>query len=570
MREFPANLPVWKASCLNCHDTHTVEGAPRLLREATDSFTIPKAGGNPATEETCFQCHAATLDSIISSATPVTTVTNIESDYGLPIHMPIKSGDQVANAEMHDIGGNFDDSGLSEGGVNCTTLDNKCGADFVEQRVKLGAGNNLVNRHVECSDCHQPHRVVKFQDFRGRPPGNLAAISDAAGTHKHEAGHSNIASGVLRGITGVEPVYNMATASFAQMPTSFNYKRGDPGGSADANVGAAYVTREYQVCLKCHSNFGYQDDNLYPIGSRPNLIDTPVGGTPSGTNLLTQFTNQAKEFQAPLSHKGQVSTMDSGAYTGSSVTVPPALSIAVDFTTNNQRSWHPVMEDTGRTPSERGSSANPADPNLWLSPWNGSLDVGTQTMYCSDCHGSATEPSSGGSGTVVPMGGENGNSWGPHGSSNDFLLKGQWSQDVGIDTPDALCFRCHDYDQYANPAPPGGKKRSGFSGLSGATAPDNDTNLHVQHALKMVDPSLPLRCSQCHVAVPHGWKNKGLLVNLNDVGAEAGSEKVPGTWVSAGVSGYNQQPYYMGAWLRVTAFAKSGEWKKMDCTGSCH
>jgi hypothetical protein len=42
---------VWKASCLNCHDTHTVQGARRLLREGTDSTAVPKTGGNPALEQ---------------------------------------------------------------------------------------------------------------------------------------------------------------------------------------------------------------------------------------------------------------------------------------------------------------------------------------------------------------------------------------------------------------------------------------------------------------------------------------------------------------------------------------
>ena len=30
LREFPSGLPVWKAACLNCHDTHTVPGAQRI------------------------------------------------------------------------------------------------------------------------------------------------------------------------------------------------------------------------------------------------------------------------------------------------------------------------------------------------------------------------------------------------------------------------------------------------------------------------------------------------------------------------------------------------------------
>ena len=39
-REFPLGLPVWQAACLNCHDTHSVHGSRRLLREGTDSLSL--------------------------------------------------------------------------------------------------------------------------------------------------------------------------------------------------------------------------------------------------------------------------------------------------------------------------------------------------------------------------------------------------------------------------------------------------------------------------------------------------------------------------------------------------
>lgn len=536
LREFPANLKVWKASCLNCHDTHTVEGARRLLREGTDSLLSPKAGGNPASEETCFQCHTTTASSIIDNA--LSTVPDIWTDYQPGnIRMPLRSSDQATGTEMHDIGGNFDDGA----GVNCSSADNTCGADFVERRSQLGLGN-LSNRHAECTDCHNPHRVVKFKDFRGNPVGNLAGTPNTSGTHKHEAGHTNIASGVLRGMTGVEPVYSNG-ASFQEMPTDFIVKRGDPGSSADESVGASHVTREYQVCLKCHSNYGYTDDNTYPIGNRPNLGDS-AGGTPIGTNGLTQFTNQAKEFQAPLTHKQEVTRADSGA--------------SGAYSTNNHRSWHPVMDNTGRTPAIRGG----LDPGTFRSPWNGAGDIGNQTMYCSDCHGSATNLIDG----VEPVGGENGSSWGPHGSSNSFLLKGPWTENVGEGTPDALCFRCHNYDHYANPVTAAPLK-SGFSctGVCTTVAPNASNNLHIQHASRMNSTATPMRCTQCHEAVSHGWKNKALLVNLNDVGAEA-DPITPGVKAAP----YSQQPYYLGARLRVTSFAISGEWTASNCTGSCH
>jgi len=522
-REFPANMPVWKTACLNCHDTHTVQGARRLLREGTDSIAVPKSGGNAALEQTCYQCHTDVASSIV---TPGTTVPNIKADFQLLRRMPIASAEQAAGAEVHDIGSGYSDAGF----VDCTTASNRCGADFVESRTRLGV-NNLTNRHAECTDCHNPHRVVKFRSFAGNPAGSISGTPDAAGTHAHTdaAGytHSNIASGVLRGAWGVEPVYS--SASFASLPISYIVKRGDPGNSADTTVAAAYVTREYQICLKCHSDYGYSDNNLYPTGNRP-LLAAP--GTPSGTNNLTQYTNQAKEFQAPSTHKGEVTTTDSGA--------------AAAYSTNNHRSWHPVMDATGRTPAVRGglSASN------WLLPW--SNGVGSHTMYCSDCHGSNVTSAT----SVIPDGGENGNPWGPHGSNNDFLLKGLWNTATGTgQQTNGLCFKCHDYNIYTGQT----ATRTGFWIVADRSA-GNDG--HAVHRNKI--SGTIIKCNWCHVAVPHGWKNKAFLVNLNDVGPEAGQPA--GTEMRKNTTAaYNQGPYYMNAMLKILNFKPSGQWVHTDC-----
>lgn len=520
-REFPAGMTVWKAACLNCHDTHTVAGSRRLLREGTDSVAAPKTGGNPAIEETCYQCHANAAQSII---TPTTTVPNIKDDFTtLARRMPIRSVDQPAGAEKHDISSHFNDGTF----IDCTLATSKCGKDFMESRANLGVGN-LTNRHAECTDCHNPHRVVKFRDFRGAAGGgSLAGAPDAAGTHAHtddaSTTHSNIASGVLRGAWGVEPVYG--SASFMSLPTSYLVKRGDPGNSTDTSASANHVTREYQICLKCHSDYGYSDNNAHPNGNRPTL-GSFTGGTPTGTNNLTQYTNQAREFQAPAAHKGQTTTSDSGA--GSA------------FSTNNHRSWHPVMDNTGRTPAVRNANAN-----NWNFPWRNA--VGNQTMYCTDCHGSGVAS---GSASVIPSGGENGNPWGPHGSNNNFLLKGQWNTATGTgQQADGLCFKCHSYTLYAT-------KGGGSSGFGGS----KDSNLHSYHADKIGR----MRCNWCHVAVPHGWKNKALLVNLNDVGPEVGH--AAGTQVRNNTTAaYNQEPYYLNAINKIRTFATSGNWSDTNC-----
>jgi len=480
-RGFPANQAVWRAACLNCHDPHTVQGARRLVREGTDSLAIPKQGGNSAIEQSCYQCHSATGAVLNNQGTGNFEVPDIGTDFLAARHMPID-----LQPEVHDIG---------------TGAQTQRGKDFLESQSLLGTGGNQ-NRHAECTDCHNPHRVIKKRLFN-----DTAIVPDAAGTHLHQAGsaHSNIASGVLKGAWGVEPVY--ASSAFLSAPIGFDLKRGNPPTGGSTAASSPWVTREYQICLKCHSTYGY---------NTPPDLGLQQNGTPSGTNAMTRYTDQAMEFQAPLADRGEPG--------------------------GEHRSWHPVIDSTGRTTTIRQ-----ADANNWLAPWNSGAFIGSQTMYCSDCHGSET-----GAGTVVPQGGENGRSWGPHGSNNDFILKGQWNdQTGGGGTTDHLCFQCHSFTRYAT--------RDG-SGIASGFGGEKDNNLHGFHADKIGQ----LRCTWCHAAVPHGWKNKAFLVNLNDVGPEVGLPA--GTQVRNNTTaGFTSGPYYLNAMLKIRTFATSGSWQAADC-----
>ncbi|MDH5324594.1 MAG: hypothetical protein OEZ68_08465 [Gammaproteobacteria bacterium] len=556
-REFPAGTQVWQSACLACHDTHTVEGSRRLLREGVDgntltlagNYRIKQGGGQPAIEETCYACHSRdgfTLQGQDRGLNASTfEVPDIKTDFTtMARRMPITTAAQQRSFEVHDIGSaNADAARVGDG-------PNGLGKDFIESAALMGNGN----RHVECTDCHNPHRVTKNRLFYEDP---VATGPAAAGTHSHTQPHTNLASGVLRGIWGVEPVYT--SQSFYDDPSSFNVKRGNPANTVvratDSPDAVDYVTREYQICFKCHSNYSF-GTTPPPMGYNPNL-------TPASVNNIGSYTNIAREYNSPASHMGE------GAAAGGGATGAGA----------NHRSWHPVMRPTGRDGGVRG--VTPAQ--LWLQPFQ---FIGTQTMYCTDCHGSSTA-----GGTAVPNGGENGFAWGPHGSNDNFLLKGPWSGattgGTGAGTPNHLCFKCHNYDQYGTGnGGTGGVANSGFrlgggmggmcmgGGMGGGAGGGMMcmmggggmggmafNNLHVFHNNVVTN----FRCNLCHVAIPHGWKNKNFLVNLNDVGAESSNgDRGEIAW-PAGRARYVNGPYYNGAVLKIRNFAVSGGWNPVDC-----
>jgi len=573
VREFPANTQVWQTACLACHDTHTVQGARRLMREGVDGPTrmvdghqVKVGTGQPAIEETCYACHGSDRGTLQGQGGANFQVPDTKTDFTTGrTHMPIATADQAANREMHDIGTRNPESPGQEG------------KDFLENPDLMGRAT-LTNRHAECTDCHNPHRVIKNAAFNANP-----AVPDVAGTHRHEPGHTNIASGVLKGIWGVEPTYG--SDAFGNNPVSFTVKRGNPNIGASTAVTSPWVTREYQVCLKCHSNYAY--------GNTPPMLGSIRNATPPGVNGLLQYTNQAMEYNSPQGHRAE----------GTSAT--PSGS-APAFATNNHRSWHPVRESTGRTPGIRN-----ANPNNWIAPWN--AGVGTQTMYCTDCHGNATT-----AGTAVPSGGVDGAPWGPHGSDNFFILKGAWSgnRQTNVDgtglpgtggpaSTNHLCFKCHQFAQYGTNSDTAGMgmggggmggggaatgaQASGFQlgaggcmgmgggggGGGGGCMGGTTINLHLYHHAVVNT----FRCNLCHVAIPHGWKNKVFLVNLNDVGPEGG--EAPGTQLRNGAGGgggmggggmggagapaFTRQPYYNRAALKVVNFAQSGTWVPANC-----
>ncbi|MFQ5560830.1 MAG: hypothetical protein ACE5FU_09630, partial [Nitrospinota bacterium] len=442
---------VWQDACLACHDTHSVLGSRRLLLEGTSALTDQpntlKQQGQSAMEETCYLCHTGAAESILAAS----PLLDIKAEFSKLYHMPITTLEQAdKTAEVHDV----TDANLEEITV----------ADY--PTLKKTPNLDVSKRHVECSDCHNPHRIVKRT--RAEPllgfPGQ--------GTHNHMiiAGpHNNFASGVLRGTWGVDPFESapFLWPSWEDWPFGVEY-------SMKGTINSGPLTKEYQLCLKCHSSFAF--------GDVPPQPGSTGGGTPFGENDVETYTDQAKEFKP------------------------------------NNNGFHPVIGATGRDMISRNITSSP-----FLYPWGAGANannIGSQTMYCSDCHG-----------TDVPAGAgfPDPGPWGPHGSANKFLLMGTWDFFTGTPSepgagvaPQGLCFKCHNVSVYAPPSLVGapGPEFTGFSGFT-PTSPTVKVNLHSLHATSYLRGKLDvwesqngilagaqnyeISCMTCHVGQIHGF-----------------------------------------------------------------
>ncbi len=93
-------------------------------------------------------------------------------------------------------------------------------------RSELNEFGGVANRHSECADCHNSHKAGSSDSTQ---------IADGTGWD---------ASGRLAGVSGVS-VVNGAVADSVPAPTDYTFLDGV----------TKPITREYQLCFKCHSGF---------------------------------------------------------------------------------------------------------------------------------------------------------------------------------------------------------------------------------------------------------------------------------------------------------------------------
>jgi predicted CXXCH cytochrome family protein len=220
-------------------------------------------------------------------------------------------------------------------------------------------------------------------------------------------------------------------------------------------------TEENQICMKCHSS--------YAFGQVAGGV-TSISG-PSGALL----TDQGMEFN-PMNRSAHPVRVALSAQTGSPV--PKALEAA----------------------ALTGDWAN----------------AGSQTMYCSDCHGNDQSTSSS-------------NPQGPHGANSRFMLTGArkfWPTNASGDLwsladiknnqnnwqNDLFCANCH---TMAN---------GGFFA----------NNVHDD----MAHQGAQIKCITCHVVVPHGAKRSRLIGYESDLAPY--NNLGPGTYDKLVITGFQK------------------------------
>jgi predicted CXXCH cytochrome family protein len=220
--------------CAVCHSAHRAQQAPSLLIKSSQSGL-------------CLNCHGSAGLGGAAAA---------YSDPAVPAN-------DAATRSYY-----------SHDGVGTSSTSPKTTSHTQAQldEFSVSATGGTPNRHSECADCHNPHKV------QGSPAPNSDLTANGTAWE---------ASGSLNGVSGVSVENNAAGAA----PT-YTFLDGVTN----------LVTTEYQLCFKCHSGFTPLTSNA---GLKPTqyALDKGVEFNPKNPSfhpVEAQGTNQTVKMAASL------------------------------------------------------------------------------------------------------------------------------------------------------------------------------------------------------------------------------------------------------------------------------
>ena len=330
-----------------------------------------------------------------------------------------------------------------------------------------------------CRTCHKSHNGEGVPYLLSRTEENTCYDAGCHGTQN---------KGTL-----TKDIQTQAEKMYAHPTASVMAAHRNPDTQVSMGAGSRHAE-----CMDCHNSHRAEKGvHLAGTNAVSGVLNGAAGVQPAFTPIWTQPTSYTE--MKPAVAEGQIcfrchsSNAFGQVQNGVTTTVGPSGSYvtdqAMEFNPAN-RSAHPVQVPSA---NQTGSPfPKSLAPEAMTMEWSA---VGTQSMYCSDCHGpdQAVSPS-------VPAG--------PHGSTFKFMLTGRgkyWPQNAmgelwSLDDinknlnnwqNDLFCANCH-------PMVAGNKYLNNV----------HEKNQHTKTEVK---------CVTCHVVVPHGSKRSRLIGYASDV-----------------------------------------------------
>lgn len=255
-----SGVSVADLACGACHTPHTKPGAPHLLREAATDTGIPQI------QLTCYRCHAPAIDGGVTF--------DVKTEFA-------KTGSR------HPVG-NTAYTGHQPVFTTATPPENALN----------------TQKHAECPDCHNPHRVTAANKYKGMRGIDLAGnvvdgVTPVRDLVEYEICfrcHSDTYATVIGTVVNGDPngtIFTSNKRTEFQTSNSAYHPVAGPGKNTSQNLADqlspnALATTSTIRCTDCHNNDYYSGTAFKgPVSQYTSTIQQPKG--PHGSarfNLL--------------------------------------------------------------------------------------------------------------------------------------------------------------------------------------------------------------------------------------------------------------------------------------------
>lgn len=504
--------------CLQCHvdhnifrpDINTLYGARAknlrtsigLLPSATDpsTFTNTDFDGNLASGGICISCHNVSL---------AKNTTNQKND-GTTTTPAITKNDFNGSIHNYYVSSTFSkDSSTFQG--NCVKCHNDTLAKQMQSSsVKFGLHESNIRRILTTN-----------QTQSGGTGSPTASVTETAFNSLDENFCYLCHENTVRSSTDMYGTRSMSAASKA-IKAEFQKTYRHPIDSAtyagrhtpvESTNASFYGTGRHVECMDCHNpHVAAAGTHTLKTNAISNALkgasgvsatfSTSIWTPPTGFTFIPSLSPLANyEYQLCFKCHSSWGTLPSG-YTDQSLEFSPS-----------NRAGHPVV--TGLNNYTNSSTPKPLVTAQLTTSWN---SPGTQTMYCSDCHGSEnTSSPQGPHGSTAPHILKGPRTYWPAGSSGTLFSLNDIRNNTNNWSTELFCVNCHPL-------------RPGTTWLN---------NVHQEHDGRSYRPgntNVNVYCVACHSAVPHGTKRSRLIVYDGRDTTYGQADPEPYRYVSGGVN----------------------------------